>query len=129
MLISHGLDLEKDNYDSSVVNKNGYTSKSYYNYVEVLLWQGDLQVDIREWKDDKPTKKGISLNLMRWKNWVDQMEYVDKALVNKQSFIYHLGGNVFCKIDENSTCVDIRQFWKPQDEVVPTKTGMCLRPL
>ena len=30
-LISHGLDLEKDNYDSSVVNKNGYTSKSYYN--------------------------------------------------------------------------------------------------
>ena len=31
MLISHGLDLEKDNYDSSVVNKNGYTSKSYYN--------------------------------------------------------------------------------------------------
>ena len=86
-------------------------------------------MDIREWKDDKPTKKGISLNLMRWKNWVDQMEYVDKALVNKQSFRYHLGGNVFCKIDENSTCVDIRQFWKPQDEVVPTKTGMCLGPL
>ena len=52
-------------------------------------------MDIREWKDDKRTKKGISLNLMRWKNWVDQMEYVDKALVNKQSFIYHLGGNVF----------------------------------
>ena len=29
--IRRGLDLEKDNYDSSVVNKNGYTSKSYYN--------------------------------------------------------------------------------------------------
>ena len=27
-----GVDItEKDNYDSSVVNKNGYTSKSYYN--------------------------------------------------------------------------------------------------
>ena len=24
-------------------------------------------------------------------------------------------------------CVDIRHFWKPQDEVVPTKKGMCLR--
>ena len=98
-------------------------------YVEVHEWQGELRVDIREWKDDKPTKKGISLNLMRWKNWVDQLEYVDKALENKQSFTYHLGGNVFCKIGENSVCVDIRQFWKPQDEVVPTKKGMCLRPL
>ena len=31
LIYRHGLDLEKDNYDSSVVNKNGYTSKSYYN--------------------------------------------------------------------------------------------------
>ena len=39
MLISHGLDLEKDNYDSSVVNKNGYTSKSYYN-LWIYLFHG-----------------------------------------------------------------------------------------
>lgn len=98
-------------------------------YVEVHEWKGELRVDIREWKDDKPTKKGISLNLMRWKNWLDQLEYVDKALEKKRVYRCHLGGNVFCKIGENSVCVDIRQFWKPQDEVVPTKTGICLRPL
>ena len=79
-------------------------------YVEVHEWQGELRVDIREWKDDKPTKKGISLNLMRWKNWVNQLEYVDKALENKQSLTYHLAGNVFCKIGENSVCVDIRKI-------------------
>ena len=86
-------------------------------------WQGELRVDIREWKDDKPTRKGISLTLMRWKNWLDQLEYADKALENKPSYMYHLGGNVFCKIGENSVCVDIRQCWKPQAEVVPTKRG------
>ena len=37
-------------------------------YVQVNEWRGELRVDIRELKDDKPTKKGISLTLMRWKN-------------------------------------------------------------
>ena len=91
--------------------------------VEVHEWQGELRVYIREWKDDKPTKKGISLTLIRLENWLDQLEYVDKALENKPSYTYHLGGNVFCKIGENCVCVDIRQFWKPQAEVVPTKKG------
>ena len=25
--------------------------------------------------------------------------------------------------------MDIRQYWKPREEVVPTKKGLCLRPL
>ena len=25
--------------------------------------------------------------------------------------------------------MDIRQYWKPQEEVVPTKEGLCMRPL
>ena len=29
-------------------------------YVEVKEWKGEVRVDLREWKDDKPTKKGIS---------------------------------------------------------------------
>ena len=61
-------------------------------YVQVNEWRGELRVDIREWKDDKPTKKGISLTLMRWKNLVNQIEYVDKALENKVSYGYHIGG-------------------------------------
>ena len=97
-------------------------------YVQVNEWNGELRVDIREWKDDRPTKKGISLTLMRWKNFVDQLEYVDKALENKQSYGSHLGGNVYCNIGERSVCVDIRQYWKPVDNVVPTRKGMCLRP-
>ena len=33
-------------------------------YVQVVKWKGELRVDLREWNDDKPTKKGISLTLM-----------------------------------------------------------------
>ena len=32
-------------------------------YVEVKEWKGELRVDLREWKDDKPTKKRNQLNL------------------------------------------------------------------
>ena len=82
-----------------------------------------------EWKDDKPTKKGISLTLMRWKNWVDYLEHADQARAEKKNYMGHLGGNVYCTVKEGSSCMDIRQFWKPKDEVVPTKKGLCLRPL
>ena len=98
-------------------------------YVEVKEWKGELRVDLREWKGDKPTKKGISLTLMRWKNWVDSLEYADQAKAEKKPYMGHLGGNVYCTVTEDSSCMDIRQFWKPKDELVPTKKGLCLRPI
>lgn len=39
----------------------------------------------------------------------------------------HLGGNVHCTVKEGNPCVDIRQFWKPE-EVILCKKGLCLRP-
>ena len=79
-------------------------------FIEVTEWKGELLVDLREWKDDKPTKKGISLTLMRWKNWVDYLEYADQARTEKQNYKSHLGGNVYCTITEGSACMDIRQY-------------------
>ena len=66
---------------------------------------------------------------MRWKNWVDYLECADQARTEKQNYKSHLGGNVYCTITEGITCMDIRQYWKPQEEVIPTKKGLCLRPL
>ena len=97
-------------------------------YVQVNEWKGELRVDIREWNDDKPTKKDISLTLMRWKNLVDQFENVERALQNKENYWSHMGGIVYCNITDTSVCMDIRQYWKPVNEVVPTKKGICLRP-
>ncbi len=97
-------------------------------YVQVTEWKGELRVDLREWCGDKPTKKGISLSLMRWKNLVDASEYVDQALEKKQPYKAHLGGNVCCTTNEDNGCVDIRQYWMPEETVVPTRKGLCLRP-
>ncbi|KAL4236850.1 hypothetical protein ACF0H5_005236 [Mactra antiquata] len=97
-------------------------------YVQVCEWKGELRVDLREWNGDKPTKNGISLTLMRWMNFVNAIEYVGKTVEQKLSYGNHLGGNVLCNVAKNSVYVDIRQYWKPQEEVVPTKKGLCLRP-
>ena len=69
-------------------------------------------MDLREWKDDKPTKKGISLTLMRWKNWVDSLKYADQARAEKKTYMGHLKGNVYCTVTEGSWCMDIRHWTK-----------------
>ena len=34
-------------------------------YVKVSEWKEEKRIDLREWEANKPTKKGISLTLMR----------------------------------------------------------------
>ena len=55
---------------------------------------------------------------------MDYLEYADQARTEKQNYKSHLGGNVYCTITEGSACMDIRQYWKPQEEVIPTKKGL-----
>lgn len=97
-------------------------------YVQVCDWKGELRVDLREWCDNTPTRKGISLTLMRWKNLMDYVECLDQALTDKKAYNSHLGGNVYCQVQQDNPCVDIRQYWKPEEDLIPTKKGLCLRP-
>ena len=55
---------------------------------------------------------------------MDYLEYADQARTKKQNYKTHLEGNVYCTITKGSACMDIRQYWKPQEEVVPTKKGL-----
>ncbi|VDH95996.1 Hypothetical predicted protein, partial [Mytilus galloprovincialis] len=56
------------------------------------------------------------------------IENLDEGLKNNKSFKAHLGGNLYCILEEDSVCVNIRQFRKtPDDDVVPTKRGLTLR--
>ena len=97
-------------------------------YVNVCKWKGEKRVDLREWDGNKPTKKGISLPLIHWKCLVDCLIDVDDAIKSGEGYRNHLGGNVFCTVKERNPCVDIRQHWKPKNDVVPCKKGLCLRP-
>ena len=92
-------------------------------YVEMNEWKGGGGCGLISEKEDKPTKKGISLILMRCKNWVHQLEYADAALQEKKFYGHHIGGNVYCNVAENGVCVDIKQYWKPQEELVPHQKG------
>ena len=60
---------------------------------------------------------------------MDYLEYADQARTEKQNYKSHLRGNVYCTVTEGRACLDIRQYWKTQEEVIPTKKGLCLRPL
>lgn len=57
---------------------------------------------------------------------------IDTALSKKEELNYHIGSNVFCTIQQDNPCVNIRQYWRPTDKeimIVPTKRGLCLRPV
>lgn len=58
---------------------------------------------------------------------MDNIQNVDDALKNGVAYVLHLGGNMYCTVQENNQCMDIRQYWK-LEEVVPCKKGLCLRP-
>lgn len=56
---------------------------------------------------------------------------IDTALSKKEELNYHIGSNVFCTIQQGYPCVNIRQYWRPpgNETLVPTKRGLCLRPV
>jgi hypothetical protein len=99
-------------------------------FVRACEWKCEIRIDIREYQNGFPTKKGISLPMGRWKIWAESTENIDEALSKGSAYCLHLGGNIYCKVAENNVCVDIRQYWSPpdQDGIVPTKKAICLRP-
>ena len=43
---------------------------------------------------------------------------------------YHIGGNISLTVRSDNPCVDLRKYWKSENEenLVPTKKGICLHP-
>lgn len=109
-------------------------------FVQVVEWKGELRVDLRQWENNYPSKKGVSLNLMQYKNLLAALDLtITPAFTNDQKELqfkaakngsHHLGANVFVSARQDNPCVDIRQYWKPSNytTIVPTKRGLCLRP-
>ena len=114
-------------------NENTTFNLGNDRFFRVAEWKSEIRFDLRQFekRNDKlfPTKKGISMPLQAFKTLMMEIESVDAALQNRQSFKSHLGANMYCTVDEDSVCVSIRQFWKtPENEVVATRRGLTLRP-
>ena len=58
-----------------------------------------------------------------------EVENIDDALEKNKQFKSHIGDNMYCIFEQDSACVNIRNYWKtPEGDVVPTKRGLTLRP-
>lgn len=126
----HTIDSNEKHYVSTtIICKPGKQSLRQRTDLE-----NEPRLDLREWEmRDKlvPTKKGISLRLHQIKVLSDRMEFIEEALRQNEEKKFHLGTNVFVSLRKDNPCVDIRQYWKPpkHNDVVPTKRGLCLRPV
>ena len=105
--------------------------------VTVKEWNGEIRVDIRECGVDYPTKKGISLNMSRWKRFCMCTPDIEKIMVQltqgvrkNLEFKHHIGGNVQVTYQPlgQFPFIDIRQFWIPEgeEELKPTRKGISL---
>ena len=88
-------------------------------YVQVTEWKGELRVDIREWNNDLPTKKGIGLNLMQYKNLLAGIEtFIDPAITENKNESFHLGAN---GVRKSQT----RQSLRRHSTILDTTFGGC----
>lgn len=86
-------------------------------FVQVVEWKGELRVDLRQWENNYPSKKGVSLNLMQYKNLLAALDLtITPAFTNDQKELqfkaakngsHHLGANVFVSARQDNPCVDI----------------------
>ena len=96
-------------------------------------WNGEWRIDIREWtllpKNAYPTKKGVSLPLIRWEGLCNYQTEIEEAVRNKADLKEHIGGNVYAQVSKNfPNRVDLRQYFLPDGmvEPIPTKRGISL---
>nr|WBW30870.1 PC4 [Argopecten irradians irradians] len=109
-------------------------------YVVANMFRGETLIHVRTYgkREDGstyPTKKGIALNITRWKRLEDRCSKdIDGAIekVKKGEHVhmkFHLGGNIYASINSGYACVNIRRWYMPKDEdgdLVPTRQGIAL---
>ena len=135
-LMKTGSDQEKDGHQQEQLCQIDLGNQCY---VVGKTFNGQMLIHVRKYdrRDDGtlfPTKKGIALNLEKWKKlqyWF--LDLVDKALKeyrdSKQVDIdVHLGENYRVTVKSGYPLVNIRRWFIPdgQEKLVPTKTGIAL---
>ena len=108
-------------------------------YVVGNMFKGQMLIHVRKYdrRNDGmlfPTKKGIALNLEKWKKLqYCYLENIDSALNQYRDskpvdLTLHLGGNYHVSVKSGFPLVNIRRWFVPGDrqELTPTKTGIAL---
>ena len=82
---------------------------------------------MERWQTDEKRYQ-FNLNEMEELGWTFGIRRSSKGR-EKELYQSPRGQHIYCTVTEGNPCMDIRQYWKPKDEVIPTKKGLCLRPI
>ena len=107
--------------------------------IQALYFNGQPLIDIRRWaynyrNELVPTKKGISLPLVRWVQLLEQAEFIDGLMEKIKSGAtvdekLPIGGPVILKMCSPFWTVHIREYYKDvkTGDVRPTRSGIILK--
>jgi hypothetical protein len=107
-------------------------------YLSVLEDHDETKVHLRvygKYNDGSqyPTRKGIALDLEKWKKITELTEEIDHEIKKHDaemhvSYRKHLGENVYVTLKSEYALVNIRKWWIPPNEkkIVPTRKGVAL---
>lgn len=103
-------------------------------FLMVSKFYGDTKVHLRVYEEkedgsDYPTRKGIALDLEKWKKITYYKDEEDSAIDHydaemQVAYKQHLGENYY----DDYPVVNIRKWWMPpgNGEIVPTKKGAAI---
>jgi len=78
-------------------------------FFRVTEWKSEPRFDLRQFETQNemvlPTKKGVSIPLQPFKNLIMEIDNIDNAWKNKQTYKTNLGEDIFCVIENDSVCV------------------------
>ena len=107
-------------------------------HIKNTVFRNEKRIDIREYDDAFPTKKGVSMTLQSWADLVGLADTIEQKVTELARGLrvqekYHIGHNIFVSMNSDfNNCVDIRHWWLPESsdeergEVKATKRGLAL---
>lgn len=101
---------------------------------KISTFKDEIRFDIREWKDGRPTKRGISMKTLRFVAFMQHVEAIGKALkkVMENKVVderVHIGGPLYASIKDPYWNIDIREFFIDDGVRRPTRRGIKLKRL
>jgi hypothetical protein len=92
---------------------------------------GTHGIDLRIYENDRPTAKGVTLNILQFQNLIDLLPVLESGLDDltrgsEVNVSENLSGDVFVTVESPFFCVNVRQYFIPNGgyALVPTRRGI-----
>jgi hypothetical protein len=82
--------------------------------------------------EDVKARKSIVIPAVRWHTFVIQFDEIENAINQLRErqyvkYFQHIGGGWYVSITTGYYCIDIRRFYKKDEEIKPTREGFTLK--